>query len=190
MIKRNKNQTIFAQKRAKGIKEKAIKDIKPISSNDLLIIGVVLYWAEGYKRLKVRNGKEITAHIVGLTNSDPTIVSAFILFLRKILNISTEKIFIEMRLFKHIDAKEAILYWMKVTGLPESQFKKPMYPVSGASKGKRPINRLPYGTVQVIVSDTKLFYRIIGLIEGIREKLKEILVNEICRGSSVGRALV
>lgn len=170
-VKRNKEQTIHAQKRAKDIREKAILEVNDLSTNDLLIIGTVLYWAEGYKRLQVKNGKEITAHVVGLTNSDPAIVSAFILFLKKILEIHEEKIFIEMRLFKHIDSEEAIAYWMKATNLQRSQFRKPSYPVSSASKGIRPKNRLPYGTVRVIVSDTKLFHRVLGLIDGVKAKL-------------------
>lgn len=179
-IKRNKEQTIHAQKRAKDGREEGKKEIKDLSDEDLCIIGAALYWAEGYKRLKIRDGREITAHIVGLTNSDPEIVFAFILFLKRILQIPTEKIFVEMRLFKHNDPEEAIEYWMKASGLPRSQFKKPMYPISSASKGIRPKNRLPYGTVQVIVSDTKLFHRVIGLIDGMKEKLV-LIANKLPR---------
>jgi hypothetical protein len=47
-----------------------------------------------------------------------------------------------------------------------------MYPSSTASSGKRPKNRLPYGTVRVIVSDTKLFHKLLGLIEGLKVKMK------------------
>ncbi len=170
-VKRNKEQTAIAQKRALDIRETAKGEIPDISKTDLLIIGTVLYWAEGYKRLKIKDGRELTSHVVALTNSDPAIVRTFILFLKEVLEITDEKIFIEMRLFKHMDAEEAIAYWMKSTGLCRSQFRKPSYPVSSASKGIRPINRLPYGTVRVIVSDTKLFHRVLGLIEGIKEKL-------------------
>jgi len=49
---------------------------------------------------------------------------------------------------------------------------------------KKAINRLPYGTVQVIVCDTQMFYCIMGFIEGVKEQLQKY----ICRGSSVGRA--
>jgi len=76
-----------------------------------------------------------------------------------------------MRLFKHLDEEATLRHWMKVTGLPRTQFRKPQYPVSRASQGKRPFNRLPYGTVQVIVMDTPLFYRIIGLIDGVKKHL-------------------
>ena len=172
LIKRNKQQTVIAQNRARMTRNRATEEVGSLSVNDLLIIGIALYWAEGYKRLKKLKGREITSHMIALTNSDPLIVAAFILFLIKIMKIPIEKIMIEMRLFKHIIEDDAISYWMKVTKLPRSQFYEPTYPMSSASKGKRPINRLPYGTVRVIVSDTNAFYRLMGLIDGIPDKLK------------------
>lgn len=177
-VKHNKQQTFDARIRAKTIREAASWEVGSISNNDLLIVGAVLYWAEGYKRIRVIDGREITSHRICFTNSDPFMVSVFILFLRKTMEIPPEKISIEMRLFEHMNAEETILYWMKVTNLPRSQFKKPTYPVSSASKGIRPINRLPYGTVQVIVSDTKLFYRVMGFIDGVKERLKEMSVYD------------
>jgi hypothetical protein len=172
LIKRNKEQTVKARKRAVDIKKAASWEVGELSEGSLLLIGAVLYWAEGYKRLKMRDGKEITSHVISLTNSDPKIISTFILFLKRILNVPEEKITIEMRLFEHINAEEAINYWMNITQLPRQQFRKPMYPKSKASQGIRPKNRLPYGTIQVIVADTKLFYRLMGYIDGIKEKLE------------------
>jgi len=172
LIKRNKMQTVLAKERAEEIKREAKTKVKKVITSDLLLIGAVLYWAEGYKRLKVVRGREVTSHVVSLTNSDPEIVSAFILFLMQVLKIPSKRIFIAMRLFKHQKEEEAIRYWTKITRLPRAQFTKPTYPVSLSSRGKRPFNRLPYGTVQVIVSDTQIFYRIMGFIEGIKEQLR------------------
>lgn len=62
-------------------------------------------------------------------------------------------------------------HWMNVSELSRSQFRKPQYPISLSSKGKRPFNRLPYGTVQVIVADTPLFYHLMGFIDGIKKRL-------------------
>ena len=177
LVKRNKEQTVLAQKRAKDIRTEAIREIPVLSKRDLLLIGTALYWAEGYKRLKVIGGREVTAHPTALTNSDPEIVSTFVTFLKEVLGVVEEKIVVEMRLFKHIDPDEAIAYWMDATKLPRSQFRKPLYPVSSASRGKRPKNRLPYGTVQVIVSDTKLFYRVMGFIDGLKDGLTSLKVE-------------
>ncbi|PIQ68028.1 MAG: hypothetical protein COV91_06270 [Candidatus Taylorbacteria bacterium CG11_big_fil_rev_8_21_14_0_20_46_11] len=172
LVKRNKMQTVLARERARTIKEKASSEIPKITYSELLLIGAALYWAEGYKRLKMVRGREVTGHVVSLTNSDPSMVMAFILFLKQVLTIPSEKIFISMRLFTHSDEEKSVLYWMKATGLKRTQFTKPTYPVSRSSQGKRPFNRLPYGTVQVIVSDTQVFYRIIGFIEGVKDQLR------------------
>ena len=34
--------------------------------------------------------------------------------------------------------------------------------------GKRPFNRLPFGVIQVRISNTNLFHKIMGWIEGVR----------------------
>ena len=172
LVKRNKNQTVLAKRRTKTIRIIAKKEIGDLSENDLRLVGISLYWAEGYKRLKKIKGREITSHVIGFTNSDPAMVFAFILFLKNILKISENRIFIETRFFKHMIAEEVIRFWIKTTKLPRSQFYKPMYPVSLSSLGKRPFDRLPYGTVRVIVSDTNAFYRLMGMIDGLQDKLK------------------
>lgn len=171
LIKRNKNQTMLAQKRSKDIQENAISEIKSLSNNDLLIIGVALYWAEGYKRLKIKNGKEITSHPISLTNSDPEILTAFISFLVKSLGINKEKITVGLRIFPHMNAEHEIKYWSNTLDINKNQFYKPSTVISKSSQGKRPFNRLPHGTVQLRVADTNEFHRLIGLINGIKERL-------------------
>ena len=73
-----------------------------------------------------------------------------------------------MRLYAHINERKALEYWMNASGLPEEQFNKASYIVSRASKGLRPYNRLPWGTVSVEVSDTRKFHYLMGLIEGVQ----------------------
>ena len=78
LIKRNKNQTKLAWERARQIQNSASKEIDSLSKTDLLIVAAALYWAEGYKKLLVRKGKEVTHHPVSLTNSDPVLIKMFI----------------------------------------------------------------------------------------------------------------
>lgn len=98
-------------------------------------------------------------------------ISVFVRFLREVLIISVEKIRLSMRLYTHINENEARRHWMRATGLQRACFYKSTYLVSGASKGARPYNRLPYGTLQVEVCDTAKFHYLIGMIEGVKEKL-------------------
>lgn len=171
LIKRNILQTVHAEKRAFKAQQQACAEIGALSDRDLRIVGATLYWAEGYKRLKVRGGKERVGHSISFVNSDAEMVRVFVRFSREILGISEDHMKVSMRLYAHINEQEAMRHWIRVTGLPESSFRKTSYLVTGASKGIRPFNRLPWGTVQVQISNTAKFHHILGLIEGVKKGL-------------------
>lgn len=178
LIKRNKNQTHLAQKRAREIRARAQKTIRPLSQERLLLIGVALYWAEGYKRPAVRNGKERTWHPISFVNADPEMITVFISFLRKILHVDVDDIRAVMRLYPHINESKAQEFWMSASGLPKHCFRKSTFLVSRASQGKKPYNRLPYGTLQINVYNTEKFHYLMGLIEGVKKKYyRDILVG-------------
>ena len=170
LIKRNKMQTHKAERRARETRAAAKKEVPILIKRDLLIIGTVLYWAEGYKRMKIRDGKELMNHTISFVNADPVMVRIFICFLNEILEIPANAIHLTMRLYPHINEKEARAHWKEATGLTDPHFQKTTQMISGASKGRRPFNRLPYGTLQVAVYDTAKFHHLIGLIEGVKEK--------------------
>ncbi|MBI3305053.1 hypothetical protein HYZ80_01860 [Candidatus Parcubacteria bacterium] len=139
-----------------------------MTESDLRFMGCALYWAEGYKRLKTKNGRELTHHPVNLTNSDPALIQAFLRFLREICRVPEEKIRADIRIYEHHNETNLLNFWMRVTKIPRKNFGRAYYGVSKSSIGKRPYNRLPYGTIQVRVNDTQLFHRIMGWIEGVK----------------------
>ena len=170
LIKRNKMQTHSARQRAHQVRTAAAKRINSLDQQDLLLIGTVLYWAEGYKRIKVRDGREITSHVISFVNSDADMIRIFIRFLVEILEINPSSIRLVMRLYPHINERNAMRYWMNITGLKEGHFWKSTNLVTGASKGIRPFNRLPYGTLQVTVNSTPKFYELMGLLDGVKSQ--------------------
>lgn len=174
LIKRNKMQTHVARQRATQIRAEASAMIHKMTNENLLLVGAVLYWAEGYKRPKIRDGKEITAHVVSFVNSDPAMVKAFIAFLERIMDVEPSHIILTMRLYPHINETEAARYWLNVTGLKRENLRRTTNMISGASRGRRPFNRLPYGTLQISVNSTPKFHRLMGLIEGVKAKLAVI----------------
>jgi hypothetical protein len=167
LIRKNKLQTHQAQQNAARTRKIARSQIKKLSPREILLIGAALYWAEGYKRPIIKNGKERTFHTISFSNTDPQMIKGFIAFLKNTLEVPESKIYVSIRIFEHISEKEAFQYWQKITALPIENFRKPYYGISKSSLGKRPYNRLPYGTIQVTVGDTKNFHRIMGWIEGI-----------------------
>lgn len=171
LIKRNKMQTHRAEQRARETRVLARKEIPVLTKRDLLIMGAVLYWAEGYKRLLIRDGKERMSHVISFVNADPIMVKVFVRFLQEILEVSRDEIHLTMRLYSHINEKSALKYWAKATGLLDPRFHPTTHMISSASQGKRPYNRLPYGTLQVAVYDTTKFHHLMGLIEGVQARM-------------------
>ncbi len=171
LIKRNKMQTHTAEQRARETRATARKEIPILAKRDLLIVGAVLYWAEGYKRLLIRDDKERMSHVISFVNADSHMVKVFVRFLQEIMGISSEDIHLTMRLYPHINETEARTYWREATGLTDSHFQNTTQMISIASKGKRPYNRLPYGTLQVAVYDTTKFHHLMGLIEGVQARM-------------------
>lgn len=171
LIKRNKQQTHLAIQRARKIRACAEREIKNLSFNELKLIGAALYWAEGYKRSIMRNGRELTYHSVALTNSDPKLITIFLKFLREVCDVADKQIKAEIRIYEHMSEQNLFSFWQKITKLPKENFGKTYYGISKSSQGKRPFNRLPYGTVLIRVNNTNLFHKIMGWIEGLAEQV-------------------
>jgi|SRR3989344_1218799 len=167
IIKRNKLQTHLAQERAKNTRETAKKEVGTLSKNELFLIGISLYWAEGYKRPKIENGKIKTSHSVSITNSDPYLIKIFLRFLREICEVPEERIGANVRIYEHQNANYLLDFWSKITKITPSKFEKFYYGVSKSSLGKRPFNILPYGTIQIRVNNTELYHKIMGWIDGL-----------------------
>lgn len=167
LIKRNKRQTHLAIQRTKRIRLASSKEITTLDKKELRLVGITLYWAEGYKRPIVRNGKERTNHVVSLANSDPKLISIFLRFLREICAVPEEKITANIRSYEHLKEERIIKFWQEITKLPRKNFDKVYYGISKSSEGKKPFNRLPYGTISIRVNNTNLFHKIMGWIEGL-----------------------
>lgn len=171
LIKRNKLQTHLANKRALDIRAESRELINELSQRDLLLLGTALYWAEGYKKPIVKNGRERTYHAISFTNADPLMIKFFIKFVKQILKIPDDRIKASVRIFEHLNEQVTLDYWKKITGLPDKNFQKVYYGISKSSQGKRPFNRLPYGTIQIRISDTINFHKIMGLIDGLIKQI-------------------
>ena len=152
----------IAAKIREGYKEKAAKEIKSVSKNNLKFIGSALYWAEGGTKNR---------HCLRFANSNPKIIKVIIKFFREICNIQDEKIKARIHLYPSIDQQKATTYWKTITGLSKNNFHPPQTQISRSSKRKRPRNTLPYGTLHLTVCSTQLACQVKGWIKGISEKI-------------------
>lgn len=125
--------------------------------NEMHAAGCMLYWAEGEK---ARNS-------LRFTNSDPEMVRFFLAFLRACFNVPDENVRLTCNLFADHESRQHEIerFWLEVTELPRSCLcKSKVNAYSKYSKKKR-LNRLPYGTVRIAVSRTRLVQSIYGAIQ-------------------------
>jgi hypothetical protein len=167
LIKRNKNQTILAKERSLNIRAVAKEEGLKMLKDSLFLTGLALYWAEGYK--KGAYGSKWKS--IDFANSDPEMIKVIMKFFRKFLGIDDSKIKVQLMAHKNIDIEKAIIFWSKITKLPKNQFFKTSVAVSKASKNKRDPKSLIYGTVHIRINDVKLFFRIIGWLDCLKEKI-------------------
>ena len=110
-----------------------------IYKNDpLFLLGIGLYWGEGFKR-----GRQL-----GIVNSDFNLLNIWINWHKTYIpNINY---YGSISAHLDVDEDEAITYWSKL-GIEKSNIK--LYrAIPKSSKGKRPKNRLPFGTLQIRTS--------------------------------------
>ena len=126
-------------------------------SEPLHLAGCMLYWAEGSKR---RNQ-------LCFSNSDPEMVRFFIAFLKTYFDIRARDIRITCHLFAdHIEhQREVEQFWLNEAGLPGESLRKSVVNVYSRSSKRKRINKLPYGTCQVVVSRTWVLQSILGSIQ-------------------------
>lgn len=87
-----------------------IKNKLTRKDKELLILGLMLYWAEGSRRNK---------HIIQMANLDYRLISLFIKFLKRICGIREEKVCLNIQLYRRFDKEKTRNYWSRILGVPK-----------------------------------------------------------------------
>jgi len=132
---------------------KEARDEFAILKNDsLFTAGLMLYWGEGDK--KVANSQ------IRLSNSDPSLIKVFYLFLVNVLNIPKEKIKFSLLLYPDLADMPMRNFWSSAIGIPLTQFRKSVY-----IRGRHPTRRLSYGVGNISVGGRKYKEKLIEWIK-------------------------
>ncbi|MFA5063301.1 MAG: hypothetical protein WC578_04455 [Candidatus Omnitrophota bacterium] len=135
----------------------AVKEIPAIPSGlALKIVGTALYWGEGYKAVD---------NMVSFSNSDPQMIALMMKFFKEICKVPKVKFRGATHIHPHLDKIKSEKFWVKVSGIPLTQFHKTQFGVSRVSKQKR--DSLPLGTFSIIICDARLQSKIKGWIKGL-----------------------
>lgn len=119
-IAQRKAQDACRQKRISSETEiinKAKSDIKNISSKELWLIGIVLYWAEGAKQ-KDHN----VSQCVSFGNSDPKMILLFKRWLSECCKVEDERICYRIYIHEKADLPKAQKFWSDLVNSKVAKF--------------------------------------------------------------------
>ncbi|MBM3261462.1 hypothetical protein FJY93_03515 [Candidatus Kaiserbacteria bacterium] len=143
------------------------KDISILTKRDMFIVGLALYWGEGYK-----NGNDEC----GLTNTDPIIIKAFIHWLFTMYGVTKDDLILRVTINDTHRARAHIIetYWSQQTSIPLSQFTQTSFIRSTSIRVFENPNGY-VGTLRVKVRrSTALRRRILGSISEIKQQILNI----------------
>ena len=121
------------------VRESAAKDVGALSSRELLIAGLFLYWGEGTKTAIASTS---------LSNTDPAMIRFFIRWLGA-LGVSKDCLRVYVHLYSDMDVQQELRYWSKTLNLPLSSFRKPYIKTSSRSGLSYP-QKFTHGTCNLI----------------------------------------
>jgi len=96
----------------------AAASIGSLTDREILIAGAVAYWCEGAKNKPHRRADRVT-----FTNSDPELISFFLLFL-DVAGIPRSDLAFQLQIHETADVASAERFWLALTGARPEQFRK------------------------------------------------------------------
>lgn len=107
-----------AQKRSRTAQRKrerqtalARSSIGPVSQQELFLLGVALYWAEGSKSKSYDLRERVT-----FINSDPQVIEVFLAWLR-LLGVTAEECRFRVQIHESADVRAAERFWAAIAGV-------------------------------------------------------------------------
>lgn len=106
-------------KKVVELKSQGIDEVGRITKRERFLIGIALYWAEGFKKDKQ----------LGFSNTDPRMMRFFIYWLEECLSISRTNLIVRVTANESYRATiiELEKYWSKELNIPCIQFSKPFF---------------------------------------------------------------
>jgi len=143
LCRRSKSESAYVKQNPDG-DPFAIKQQLSSKEKELLLVGLMLYWAEGSRRNK---------HVIQLANLDARMIEVFIKFLRIICGLKENKLCLTIQLYRDFDKGKTRKYWSKRLGVP-GEFIAVNIHSDARSRPTEQWSR--YGIARIEVRNTKL----------------------------------
>lgn len=101
----------------KRVQTSAVESVGDLSDRELLLLGTVLYWAEGAKSKPWSRREQLD-----FINSDPNVILLFLAWL-DLLGVRPERLTYRLSIHESADIAAAEQYWADIVGVPASSFR-------------------------------------------------------------------
>lgn len=150
------------REKVNNLKQKGIEEIAKLSKREIFLIGIALYWGEGFKK----------DHQMGFANIDEKMIKFFIYWLKTSFNISSKDLIIRVTANESYKKRVRQLeqYWSSQLHIPLTQFSKPFFQKSIWKKQYH--NNEYHGVLRIKVRrSVDLLRKIYGYIEGLAQNI-------------------
>lgn len=143
------------QKEITRIRVSAKNGISTMGDRELLIAGIMLYWAEGGK----------ANNEIRFSNADPALIKFIMFWFRNSLKISNDRFNASVHYHIGQSEDELKIFWSKTSGIPSDQFRKGFCKPPGTGHRK---HYLQHGTLQIrVTKSSDFFHLILGWRDGL-----------------------
>lgn len=155
-----KQQGIRIEK-TKRLKKEGVEEVGNLSSRELLLVGIALYWAEGYKKDSQ----------VGLGSSDPKMMQLYVKWLKDCFGYTISDLMFRVTANESHEYRidEIVNYWADLFQIDKSIFQKSFYQKAKWQKVYEHPEEY-FGVLRIRVRKSSDFLRKIhGYIEGLKQ---------------------
>jgi len=143
---------VLAERRA-AASAAAAADIGGLTDREILIAGAIAYSCEGAKNKPHRRADRVT-----FANSDPELISFFLLFL-DVADISRSDLAFQLQIHETADVASAEQFWLALTGARPEQFRKTSLKRHNPETTRKNTSDGYYGCLRVDVKRSCGLYR-------------------------------
>jgi hypothetical protein len=143
---------VLAERRA-AASAAAAADIGSLTDREILIAGAVAYWCEGAKNKPHRRADRVT-----FANSDPELISFFLVFL-DVAGIPRSDLAFQLQIHETADVASAERFWLALTGARPEQFRKTSVKRHNPETTRRNTSDGYHGCLRVDVRRSCVLYR-------------------------------
>ena len=166
-LAQQKGAAVVRQKRIRRTElliEEGKQEIGLLTSRDLLILGIALYWAEGAKQKEYNT--QVSERVV-FSNTDPRMLQLFVTFLKECCGVLPSTLSFRIYLHETADATAARTYWSHHMGLEVIHTAPITWKRHRPTIFRRNIGNTYHGLLRIVVpKSSDLNRRINGWIHG------------------------